>query len=123
MARVLVVDDDALSLQLLETILRRDQHAVFTSMSSVETIRLMQLHQPDLVILNDNMPIISGGDLCRHIKDDPELSMTPILLMSAGMRVRDPEYIRASQADGVLLKPCLPADVREVVNQYIAARN
>ncbi len=123
MARVLVVDDDTLSLQLLEAILKRDRHVVVTTTSSIETIRLMQIHQPDLVILNDMMPVISGGDLCRSIKGDPELRTTPIVLMSAGMRVRDPNYVRTTCADAVLLKPCLPADVCDLVNQHIAARN
>lgn len=119
MATVLVVDDDALSLQLLEIILKREQHVVLTSETSLSTVDLIYQHQPDVVILNDNMPFVSGGEVCKQIKNDPQIGSTPVILTSAGVRVRDPEYVRDTCADAVLLKPCLPADVRNVVNSVL----
>ncbi len=56
MALVLVVDDDAVSLQLLELMLKREQHIVLTSVSNADTVDLIYQHKPDLVILNDMMP-------------------------------------------------------------------
>ncbi len=119
MALVLVVDDDALSLQLLELILKRDHHNVLTSSNGADTFDLVYEHQPDLVILNDTMPFVSGGEVCKRIKNDPNIGSTPVILTSAGSRVRDPNYVREVCADDVLLKPCLPADVRDVVNRNI----
>jgi two-component system sensor histidine kinase/response regulator len=121
MATVLVVDDDAQSLQLIELILRRDQHTVFTSAQSTAAVDLIYAHQPDVVILNDNMPYVSGGEVCRQIKHDPQIGSTPVILSSAGVRVRDPDYVRDTCADAVLLKPCLPADVRSLVNRCLNA--
>lgn len=119
MARVLVVDDDALSLQLLEVILKRDQHTVLTSADSTAVMDMAHQHQPDLIILNDNMPFKSGGDVCREIKAHPTLQNIPIILTSAGLRLHDPAYVRYTCADDVLLKPCLPADVRGIVNRHL----
>ena len=119
MALVLVVDDDTLSLQLLELMLKREQHVVLTSASNTDTVDLIYQHQPDLVILNDNMPHVSGGEMCKRIKTDPRICQTPVVLTSAGQRVRDPNYVRESRADGVLYKPCVAADVRTCVNQHL----
>ena len=121
MALVLVVDDDAVSLQLLELMLKREQHIVLTSVSNADTVDLIYQHKPDLVILNDMMPQISGAELCKRIKTDPRICATPVILTSAGQRVRDPNYVRDCRADGVLYKPCVSSDVRTCVDRYVRA--
>lgn len=89
-----------------------------TSGSSV--VELIYNYRPNLVILNDMLPAISGGEICRQIKQDPVIRDTPVILISAGLRVRDPEYVHGNGADGVLLKPCLPADVRSEVARHLS---
>ncbi len=54
--------------------------------------------------------------MCKRIKTDPRICMTPVILTSAGQRVRDPNYVRDSRADGVLYKPCVVSDVRSCVD-------
>jgi CheY-like chemotaxis protein len=121
MALVLLIDDDVMSLDLFEAILKRDRLRVIKSSSSLDAYPLTVQHRPDIVLLNDMMPYLSGGDACRYIKSLPELAHIPIILVSAGLRVYDPQYVKASCADGVLHKPCRPADVIAIVRRFVPA--
>lgn len=119
---VLVVDDDPVSVQLLSLILNRSGFKVVDARSG--EIGLEQVYQrpPDVVIVDDMMPGMSGGEMCRRIKDDPAISSIPVILISAGTRVQDEDYVRACGADAVLLKPALTHDVVGAINSCLEPR-
>ena len=65
-------------------------------------------YRPDLALLDDMLPGISGGEICLKVKNDPLVMHIPVILYSAGPRVRDGEFIRQIGADAVLFKPFKP---------------
>ncbi len=83
MARLLFVDDDA----ELRTIFRRtaERHGftVITAADGVEGLALAQSDQPDLVVLDVNMPRMDGRDVCRALKADDQTRAIPVLFLSA----------------------------------------
>ncbi len=66
-------------------------------------------------MVDDMMPGMSGGEMCRRIKDDPTVSHIPVILISAGTRVQDADYVRACGADAALPKPTLTPGVLETI--------
>lgn len=118
MCLILVIDDDAASLGLFKTILQRAGHVVVTSNEPTQALGLVQQHQPHLLIIDDAMPHINGGELARQIKQH---SHAPIILTSAGARIQDPDYVRAAQVEHVLVKPFLPRDVINAVDRVQGA--
>ena len=54
---------------------------------------------------------MSGGEMCRRIKNDPDLRDIPVVLISAGMRVQDASYVHKAGANYALIKPILPKDL------------
>jgi DNA-binding response OmpR family regulator len=116
---ILVIDDDPASLALIEVILKRQNCDVMTSRSAIEGLRLIHLHRPTLVILDDIMPDQHGGDLCYALKQDPIYSQIPVILFSAGMRVRDPAYLKQTGADSALLKPFLPQELVKAIESVL----
>jgi CheY-like chemotaxis protein len=118
---ILVVDDDPASLTLIEVILKRSDFTLLLCTSAPEAMRLIQTHHPDVIILDDVMPQQYGGDLCREIKQNPVYAHIPVILFSAGMRVRDPAYLRQTGADHALLKPFLPRELLVAINAVLAA--
>jgi CheY-like chemotaxis protein len=116
---VLVVDDDPVSVHLLEIILQRSGYEVVSARSANEGFRRIAAARPELVIIDDMMPEITGGEMCRHIKDDPDLQTIPVILISAGLRVQDAGYIHKVGADYALVKPILPREVIKAVETLL----
>ena len=73
-------------------------------------------------MVDDMMPGMSGGEMCRHIKDDPAVRHIPVILFSAGTRVQDEDYMHASGADATLLKPTLMHNVLDTINTCLNPR-
>jgi DNA-binding response OmpR family regulator len=67
------------------------------------------------------MPGMSGGDMCQRIKNDPQVSHTPVILISAGIRVKDSQYLQNVGADYALMKPTLSKDVLAAVEAVLGS--
>jgi CheY-like chemotaxis protein len=118
---VLIVDDETSFLDIMNVILPRAGFNVVTSTHGKEGLQMLYDHQPDLALLDDMLPGMSGGDICLTIKNDPSVRHIPVVLYSAGPRVRDGEFIRRISADAVLYKPFKPADVINTISMCLAA--
>lgn len=85
----LAVDDDPISLRLLQAILDRNGYPVKTATSGEEALHLLNESLPSVLILDVEMPGLSGTDLCRQIKQDPRLRNLPVIFLSGKMRPTD----------------------------------
>lgn len=119
MSVILVVDDDPVSVQLLELILERGGYEVVEAANAFRGLELAHEYRPDLVIVDDKMPNMSGGEMCRQLKNDPLLRHIPVILISAGMRLSDPRYVRMVGANYTLIKPMQNRDVLNLVAQAL----
>ena len=89
MARVLVVDDDAATRFLLQCALEADGYQVRTA-NDVDAVRSAQESQPDVILLDLMMPMVSGHELYHEFRAAPHTTTTPIIFMSAGIAGRAP---------------------------------
>lgn len=122
MHKVLVIDDEEGFLQIIQIILKRAGYETLVASDGQTGLDMAYLHQPDIIILDDMMPGLTGGEVCMRLKSDPAVSGIPVIMYSAGAKVRNREYIREIGADGALMKPCLPNDIIETVGRYIEMR-
>lgn len=79
---VLVADDDLDILALVTRHLRQQHMHVLEASDGQETLRLVQEHKPDVVLLDVMMPGMSGWEVCRAIRDDDQLSTTGVLMLT-----------------------------------------
>lgn len=82
-ARVLVVDDYAANLELLERLLTREGLTVLKAADGEEALPIVQTESPDIVITDVMMPRRNGLDLCRAIKADAATRLTPVVLLTS----------------------------------------
>ena len=82
-ARVLVVDDLAPNVKLLEARLTADYFNVITAASGPEAIEIVRSSPPDIVLLDVMMPGMDGFEVCRRLKADPKTCHVPIVLVTA----------------------------------------
>jgi len=83
MKRLLLVDDDAESLAVARARLADDGIEIFYATGGSAGLEAAKSQHPDLILLDLDMPDMSGFDVCRILKADPELCMIPVLFLSA----------------------------------------
>jgi DNA-binding response OmpR family regulator len=100
--KVLVVDQDADQLGVSAAALRRAGYTVATATDGVQALQRWERESPDVVVLDVNLPLIDGYEVCRRIR---EASQTPILMLTASEG--DDDLVRSFQlgADACVLKP------------------
>ena len=88
--KVLVVDDDADLLDLLVYSLRREGYTILTAVDGPQALRQYEAEQPDLVVLDVNLPKLNGFEVCRAIKEDLGLAATTVVMLTAKGRAPAP---------------------------------
>jgi CheY-like chemotaxis protein len=117
--RVLVVDDDAVIVRLLEVNFRLSGFEVETASRGEEAIRKAGELHPDVIVMDVMMPGLDGWTVTERLREDPGTAETPIVLLSA--RVRDDDRSRG-YALGVVdyvTKPFDTTDLVEVVRRHL----
>ncbi|WOI52747.1 PleD family two-component system response regulator [Parvularcula sp. LCG005] len=104
-ARVLVVDDLAPNVKLLEAKLRAEYFEVLTSLSGEEALEIAASQQPDIVLLDVMMPGLDGFEVCRRLKEDPITCHIPVVMVTALDQQSDRLAGLKAGADDFLTKP------------------
>jgi CheY-like chemotaxis protein len=102
-ARVLVVEDDLVMIDLIQMILHHEGHEVICARNGQEAVDLARSEKPDLIFMDLMLPILDGESAIAILKEDPATEAIPIVAMSAGINLR--EHALVSKADGMLAKP------------------
>jgi CheY-like chemotaxis protein len=119
--RVLVIDDDRLILEVLETVLDLEEFDVVTAADGQAGLDRLREHRPDVVVCDVMMPGIDGLEVCRRIKADPGTVDLPVVLLTARDR---PEYRAAGEAagcDAYVIKPFSPLHLIDVIGDVQAS--
>ncbi len=115
MSRVLVVDDEPGFLMVMQTILERAGYEILFAEHGAEGLEMAYKYHPDVILLDEMMPGISGGEVCTRIKNDPAVKDIAVVMHSAAPSACAPAYVKAIGADAALLKPCTPLEILETV--------
>ncbi len=114
--RVLVVDDDELTLEILRTILDLEDFEVRTATSGQGALDEVDAERPDVVVLDVMMPDIDGFEVCARLRGDPATATLPIILLSARDREEDRRQGLDAGATAYLTKPFSPLSLIETLS-------
>ncbi len=81
--KVLIIDDDKNMLAIAAARLRAEELDVICAPSGEAGLAMAAQHKPDVIVLDVNMPGLSGFDVCRKLKDDDDLRMIPVIFLTA----------------------------------------
>ena len=121
MAKILIVEDNALNIKLFCDILAahgHEPHAVSDSRLAFDSARTFE---PDLVITDIQLPHVSGLELIRMLRADEQLRAVPIMAVTAYAAAGDEERIRAAGAESYVSKPISAVKFVATVEELLAA--
>ncbi|MCW3847081.1 response regulator [Sphingomonas sp. LB-2] len=117
--RVLVVEDNELNLKLFCDLLRAHGYLTEPVRDGRDAVTRARAFAPDLVVTDIQLPHVSGEELIRHMKLDPQLRTIPIMAVTAYAGHEDEERIRAAGADAYVSKPISLARFMEEVRALV----
>lgn len=115
---VMIVEDNELNMKLFHDLLEAHGYRTVETRSGVEAVDLARTHRPDLILMDIQLPEISGLDVTRKLKADPELRAIPVVAVTAFAMKGDEERIRAGGCEAYLSKPISVVKFLETVRQY-----
>ncbi len=121
-ANILVVDDTPENLRLLSSILSEQGYKVRSALNGQMALRGAQLSPPDLILLDVNMPLMNGYEVCRQLKEHQETYQIPVIFISALDGVED--KVKAFEMGGVdyVTKPFQLQEVLARIHTHLTLR-
>lgn len=110
-ARILVVDDDALTRRSLRAMLERAYYQVETAEGGAEALGILPDFRPDLVLLDIQMPGMDGLEVCRQIRERPNGDLLPVIFLTGDERPDIHSLAFQVKGDDFLRKPVLSAEL------------
>ena len=102
---ILVVDDEPDMVWVIQRSLTRAGYKVLTASDGLEALSVARRHHPSLIILDINMPVMNGLDVCAQIRKDALLAFTPIIFLSVSCTLTDRVRGLDQGADEYMTKP------------------
>ena len=103
--KILIADDNIQNVELLEAYLAEVECDILTAYNGEETLTMVEKHHPDLILLDIMMPKLSGFEVCKKIRKNPETREIQILMVTALNEASDFERGVQAGTDDFLTKP------------------
>lgn len=118
-ARILIVDDNELNLELASDVLEMEGFEVQTAMSGTKGIRLAEQWCPDLILMDLRMPEMSGLDVLQVLREREGTRDIPVVVLTASAMKGDKERLLNSGFSAYLSKPIDPASFGQEVQSLL----
>src|SRR5258708_29462084 len=120
--RILIVEDNELNLLLLKDVLKCTGYPIVTTRIGPTALPLARQHHPDLILMDIQLPDISGIDAAHQLKADEETRSIPIIAVTAFAMPGDKSKILASGIEGYIAKPYKIHEILNIVAEYLKKR-
>ena len=118
---ILVVEDNDLNMLLFHDLLETRGYNVLQARDGMEGLRLARQHRPDLIIMDIQLPGMSGLDVTKWIKEDDALRAVPVIAVTAFAMKGDEEKMRQAGCDAYIAKPMSTSNFLQTIEQYLAS--
>lgn len=120
---VLIVDDNAQNVELLQAFLETMAVKIITAADGVEALEKVKEHNPDLILLDIMMPRMSGFQVCRTLKSDPKTKDIQVLMVTALNELGDIEQASDCGTDDFVSKPVNKFELLTRVKSLLRVRH
>ncbi len=115
---VLIVEDNELNMKLFNDLLVAHGYRIIQTRNGFDAMELARTHRPDLILMDIQLPEISGLEVTRWLKDDDDLRHIPIIAVTAFAMKGDEERIRSGGCEAYISKPISVMAFLETVRRF-----
>src|SRR5918912_2649681 len=112
---VLIVEDNELNMKLFNDLLEAHGYATLKTASGIEAIELARAHKPDLILMDIQLPEVSGLEVTKWLKEDDDLRSIPVVSVTAFAMKGEEEKIREGGSEAYIAKPISVTQCLETV--------
>ena len=116
---ILVVEDNELNMKLFHDLLEAHGYNILQTRDGMEALKLARAHKPDLILMDIQLPEVSGLEVTKWIKEDDALKAIPIIAVTAFAMKGDEEKIREGGCEAYIAKPISVASFVAAVKSFI----
>jgi two-component system, cell cycle response regulator DivK len=118
---VLIVEDNELNMKLFHDLLDAHGYRTVQTRSGLDALALARQHQPDVILMDIQLPEVSGLEVTRWLKDDDELRAIPVIAVTAFAMKGDEDRIRSGGCEAYISKPISVVTFLETVRRFAGA--
>jgi two-component system cell cycle response regulator DivK len=118
--KVLIVEDNDLNMKLFNDLLVAHGYGTLQSKDGVQALELARQHRPDLILMDIQLPEISGLQVTQWIKEDEDLRAIPIIAVTAFAMKGDEEKIREGGCEAYIAKPISITSFLRTVERFLS---
>jgi two-component system, cell cycle response regulator DivK len=116
---VMIVEDNELNMKLFNDLLDAHGYRTLQTRSGKDALALARQHRPDLILMDIQLPEVSGLDVIRWIKNDQTVCTIPIIAVTAFAMKGDEERIRGGGCEAYISKPISVMSFMDTIRQFI----
>jgi len=118
--KILIVEDNELNMKLFNDLLQANGYETIQTMDGRDAMSLAREHSPDLILMDIQLPEISGLEVTKMMKADDDLRVIPVIAVTAFAMKGDEEKIRQGGCEGYIAKPISVPTFLETINKFLS---
>ena len=122
MARILIIEDNAANMKLVDLLLQRAGHSVLCAVNAEAGLTLARARQPDLILMDIQLPGMDGLAATALLKQDPSTAAIPVIALTASAMKEDREKTRLAGCDAYIAKPFRYQELYAAIDALLAKR-
>jgi len=117
---VLIVEDNDLNMKLFNDLLEAHGYYTLQTKDGIEALRMARAERPDLILMDIQLPEVSGLEVTKWIKEDDDLRTIPVIAVTAFAMKGDEEKIRQGGCEAYIAKPISVTGFLRTVEQFLS---
>ena len=116
---ILIVEDNELNMKLFHDLIQAQGYNILQTKDGMDALKLARQHKPDLILMDIQLPEVSGLEVTKWIKEDDELRAIPVIAVTAFAMKGDEERIRQGGCEAYVSKPISVPKFLETIKTYL----
>ncbi|MBL1405922.1 MAG: two-component system response regulator [Hyphomicrobiales bacterium] len=116
---VMIVEDNELNMKLFNDLLEAKGHKTIQTSNGLEALDLARKHNPDLILMDIQLPEVSGLEVTKWLKEDDKLHVIPVIAITAFAMKGDEERIRQGGCEAYISKPISVVKFLQTIETYL----
>ena len=117
--KVLIVEDNELNMKLFNDLLEAHGYLTLQTKDGVEALRMARQYRPDLILMDIQLPEVSGLEVTKWLKEDEDLRSIPVVAVTAFAMKGDEQKIRDGGCEAYIAKPISVASFMRTVERFL----